>query len=52
METMQVTLLRRTLVSSPCSECASCCQQGHAGSETLFQQNLPILNWGYWLTQV
>ena len=26
--------------------------QGHAGSKTLLQQNPPVLNWGYWLTQV
>jgi len=26
------------------SECTSCCQQGHVGSKTLFQQNYPVLN--------
>jgi len=51
METVHVTPLR-TLVSSPESEFASCHQQGHAGSETLLQQNPPVLNWGCWLAQV
>ena len=29
-----------------------CCQQRHMGSKTLLQQNLPLLNWICWLTQV
>ena len=36
--------LRRTIASSLQSECASCRQQGHVGSKTLLQQNLPVLN--------
>jgi len=32
--------------------CNICRQQGHAGSKTLHQQNPPVLNWKYWLTQV
>jgi len=48
-ETVQV---RRTLLSYPYSECASCRQQGHAGSKTSLQQNTPVLNWGCRLTQV
>ena len=31
----------RTPDSSPYSECAGCCQQGHAGSKTLHRQNPP-----------
>ena len=50
METVHVTPLR-TLVSSPESEFASCHQQGHAGSETLLQQNPPVLNWECQLMQ-
>ena len=45
-ETVQVTPLRRTLASSPKSECTRCRQQGHAGSKTLLQQNPRFLNWG------
>jgi len=52
MDTVQVTPLRRTLVSSPSSECASCHQQGHEGSKTLLQQNPPVLNCGCRLMQV
>jgi len=52
METMQVTPLRRTLVSCPYSECASCRQQGHAGGKTVPQQNPPIINCGCWLMQL
>jgi len=33
-ETVYVTLWRRTFVSSPEPECASCRQQGHVGSKT------------------
>jgi len=51
-ETVHVTLLRRTLLSYPYSECASCRQQGHAGSKTSLQQNTPVLNGGCRLTQV
>jgi len=40
-----MTPLRRTLLSSPLSECASCHQQGHTGSKTLLQQNPPVLHW-------
>jgi len=39
---VQVTQVRRTLASSPKSECATCHQQGHVGSKTLFQQNPPV----------
>jgi len=49
---VQVTPLRRTLTSFPYFECASCHQQGHMGSKTLLQQNLPVLNCGCRLTQV
>ena len=34
------------------SECASCHQQGRAGSKTLLQQNPPVINWGSRLMQV
>jgi len=34
------------------SEYASCHQQGYAGSKTLLQQNLSVLNQECWLTQV
>jgi len=44
MEMVQVTLLKKTLASSPQAECARCHQQGHAGSKTLLQQNPPVLN--------
>jgi len=30
---------------------AGCCQQGHAGSKTLHQQNPPVLSWRCQLTQ-
>ena len=40
------------LASSPWSECAGCCQQGHAGSKTLHLQNPPVLNWRCQLMQV
>jgi len=46
-----MTLLRRTPASSE-SECAGCHQQEHVGSETLHQQNPPVLNWKCWLLQV
>jgi len=36
--------------SSHLSECASSCQQGHAGSKALLQQNPPVLNWWCQLT--
>ena len=49
---MWITLLRRTPASSPQSECAGCCQQGHAGSKTLHQKNLPVLNWRRRITGV
>ena len=49
---MQVTPLRRTLASSPKSECVSCRQQGHTGSKTVLQRNPPVLNCGCRLTQV
>jgi len=49
---VQITLMSRTLASSPQSECASCCQQVHAGSKCLLQQNHPVLNCGWQLTQV
>ena len=39
-------------MSSCKSGCASCRQQGHVGSQTLLQQNRPVLNWGCPLTQV
>ena len=52
METVWITLLRRTPASSPSSICAGCCQQGHAGSKTQHQQNPPVLNWRCRLTQV
>jgi len=48
---VKITLLR-TPASSPKSECAGCCQQGHACSKTLHQQNPPVLNWRCRLTQV
>jgi len=51
-ETVQVTPLRRTLASSPLSECVSCHQQGHAGNKTLLQQKPPVCNWGCQLTDV
>ena len=38
-----MTLLRRTPASSE-SECAGCHQQERVGSETLHQQNPPVLN--------
>jgi len=31
-------------------QCANCSQQGHTGSKTLLQQNMPVFNWGCWLT--
>jgi len=34
------------------SECAGCHQQWHAGSDTLHQQNPPVLNWRCQLAQV
>jgi len=52
MEMVYITSLRRTLASSPESECDACCQQWHTGSKTLLQQNPPVLNWGRRLTQV
>ena len=51
-EMVQITPLRRTLASSPLSECTSCHQQGQAGSKTLLKQNPLVLNRGCWLTQV
>ena len=51
-ETVWITLLRRSPVSSPQSECAGCRQQGHAGSKTLHQQNNPVLNRRCQLMQV
>ena len=47
MEMVQVIPWRRTLASSPESECTSCHQQGHTGSKTFLQQNPPVLNWGW-----
>jgi len=44
--------MRRTLASSPQSECSGCRQQEHASSKNLHQQNLPVLNWKCHLTQV
>jgi len=44
-ETVYVTQFRKTGASSLVSECASCCQQRHAGSKTSLQQNPPVLNW-------
>jgi len=29
------------------TECASCPQQGHVGSKTLFRHNPPVLSWVY-----
>ena len=49
---MQITLLRRTLASSPWFECAGFHQQGHAGNKSLHQQSPTILNWRCWPTQV
>ena len=49
-ETVWTTLLRTPTSSQ--SECTGCCQQDHAGSETLHQQNPPVLNRRCWLTQV
>ena len=46
------TPLRRTLVSSAKSECASCRQQWHVGSKSFLQQNPPVLNWECQLTKV
>ena len=46
------TVLRRSPVSSALSVCTRCCQQGHAGSKTLLQHNPPVLNWGWWLTEL
>jgi len=51
-ESVQVTLLRRTLASSAQFECASCHQQRQTGSKTLLQQNPLILNWECWQMQV
>ena len=42
--------LTHVSVSSPWSEWAGCRRQGHAGSKTSHQQNLPVLNWKCWLT--
>ena len=42
---VQVTLLRRTLASSPSSECANSCQLGRARGKTLLQQNPPVPDW-------
>jgi len=42
-DTVSVMLLRRNLTSSPWYECTSCCQQGHASSKTLLEQNPPVL---------
>ena len=44
--------MEKTISSSLKSECTNCFQQGHAGSETLLQQNRRVLNWGCRLTQV
>jgi len=52
VETVREAQLRQTVVFSTSSECASRRQQVHAGSETSLQQNLLVLYWGYWLTQV
>jgi len=52
MEMVHVTLLRRTVASSPQFECASCRQQVHAGGKTLLQQNPLVFNWGRRLMQV
>jgi len=37
METVQVTLLRKSLVSSSQSDCARYRHKGHAGSKTLLK---------------
>jgi len=34
------------------SKCASHCHQGHVGSKTVLQQNLPVLNWECRLRQI
>jgi len=34
------------------TECTNWCRQKHAGSETLLQQNPPVLNWRCRLVQV
>ena len=44
-EVVQLTPLRRTLASSPQSECTNCHQQDYVGSKTLLQQNPPVLYW-------
>jgi len=46
METVQVTLLRRTQVSFSQFECANCSQQGHAGSKTCSNKILQFLTGG------
>jgi len=51
-ETVEVTSLRRTLASSPPSECASCCHRGHASSNTLLQEDPSVPSWGCRLSQV
>jgi len=42
MNTVITGMLKTTLAS----ECATCCQQGHACSKTLLQQNPSVLNLG------
>jgi len=40
------TIEETAFLSSLYSECASCHQQGHTSTNTLLQQNSPLLNWG------
>jgi len=46
MEAVQVTLLRKTVSSSPYSECASSRQQGHAGVKLSCNTILQFLTGG------
>jgi len=46
-ELQRIRIREKTLELYP-----GCCQQGHADSKTLHQQNPPVLNWGCPLTQV
>ena len=45
IDTVSVTLLRRTPASSPYSECTGCRQRGLVGSKNLHQQNPPVFSW-------
>ena len=51
-ETIPLTILMKTLASSPSAEYASCHQRGLVGSKTSLQRNPPVFDSGCWLMQV